>query len=508
MTYPRRVNTLAVITAVAFITGAGVMLLYSPLRHMESGDSAGYDYMAQSILRGQVPYRDAIDSKGPGSLYLSALVMLVGRAFGIQDIIAVRLFYVLLAGVFSALVYLVALAYLRSHLAATIAFAIPLVSEQFAEMVVEGTRPKIPMIIFGLLALLLIAKDKPFWAGFFSMLSCLCWQPGLVFTAVSALMFSRYLTSWRDLRALKALIGAAIPLAVVVSYFRAVGALGDLWTWTVHYNYSVYLPEAKVPATVALAQVWRLSRLAMGANIIWVELSIAGLAMYTASRLRARLKSRKVIAPPELFKDAIVIPPLAHLIFSMVNWQGEETLIIFFPFIGMFAAYFVLTIVRIVGSARFINQNRNAARAMRWSPVLAVLIIGVSIVRHAAAYRLAPGRTLQDQAAAFETVSEILGPTDKVYVHGTVELLVFLNRPNMNPYIFLPYGKDDYIASRLPGGFNAIVDQMEAQAPKVIALSRLRTVSHRDELLQWAAEHYEPFPLDFGHDSVYVRAHR
>ncbi len=157
MTYPRRVNTLAVITVVAFITGAGVMLLYSPLRHMESGDSAGYDYMAQSILRGQVPYRDAIDSKGPGSLYLSALVMLVGRAFGIQDIIAVRLFYVLLAGVFSALVYLVALAYLRSHLAATIAFAIPLVSEQFAEMVVEGTRPKIPMIIFGLLALLLIA---------------------------------------------------------------------------------------------------------------------------------------------------------------------------------------------------------------------------------------------------------------------------------------------------------------------------------------------------------------
>jgi multisubunit Na+/H+ antiporter MnhF subunit len=246
----------------------------------------------------------------------------------------------------------------------------------------------------------------------------------------------------------------------------------------------------------------------MGANIIWVELSIAGLAMYTASRLRARLKSRKVIAPPELFKDAIVIPPLAHLIFSMVNWQGEETLIIFFPFIGMFAAYFVLTIVRIVGSARFINQNRNAARAMRWSPVLAVLIIGVSIVRHAAAYRLAPGRTLQDQAAAFETVSEILGPTDKVYVHGTVELLVFLNRPNMNPYIFLPYGKDDYIASKLPEGFKAIIDQMEAQAPKVIALSRLRTVSHRDELLRWAAEHYEPLPLDFGHDSVYVRAHR
>src|SRR5215510_3587215 len=229
-----RVNVATAIAFIALLIGSGVMLLYSPLRHMESGDSAGYDYMAQSILRGQVPYRDAIDSKGPGSLYLSALVMLLGRAFGIQDIIAVRLFYVVLAGVLCALTYLVALAYLRSHLAAMIAFAIPLVSEQFAEMIVEGTRPKIPMIIFGMLTLLLIAKDKPFWAGVCSMLSCLCWQPGLAFTGVALLIFSRYFTSWRDSRALKVLVGAAIPLAGVVLYFSAVGALGDLWTWTVH----------------------------------------------------------------------------------------------------------------------------------------------------------------------------------------------------------------------------------------------------------------------------------
>jgi hypothetical protein len=268
-TGPRRsstINAVAAIAIVAFLVGAKVMLFYSPLRHMESGDSAGYDYMAQSIVRGEVPYRDAIDSKGPGSLYLSALVMLIGKAFGIQDIIAVRMFYVVLAGILCALTYLVALAYLRSQLAAMIAFSIPLLSEQFAEMIVEGTRPKIPMIIFGLLTLLLIAKEKPFWAGVCSMMSCLCWQPGLAFTGVAVLMFSRYLTSWRDLRALRVLLGAVIPLVVVVVYFSAVGALRDLWTWTVHYNYSVYLPEAKEPPSAALAQVRRLASLAMGTS--------------------------------------------------------------------------------------------------------------------------------------------------------------------------------------------------------------------------------------------------
>src|SRR5258708_7348948 len=168
-----RIKPTVAIPVVAFLIGAAVMLGYSPLRQMEGGDSAVYDYMAQSIVRGQIPYRDAIDSKGPASLYLSALVMVLGKAFGLQDVLAVRVFYVLLVGVLCAVTYFVAEIYLRSRIAAIIAFPIPLVSEQFAEMMISGTRPKVPMILFGLTTLLLIAKDKPFWAGLCSMLSCL-----------------------------------------------------------------------------------------------------------------------------------------------------------------------------------------------------------------------------------------------------------------------------------------------------------------------------------------------
>ena len=84
-------------------------------------------------------------------------------------------------------------------------------------------------------------------------------------------------------------------------------------------------------------------------------------------------------------------------------------------------------------------------------------------------------------------------------------MLVLIHRPNMNPYIFLPYGKDDYIGSKVAGGFKTILDEMEAQAPKVVALSRLRTVTHQEDLLQWAADHYVKLPLEFAHDSVYVR---
>ena len=499
-----KLSSRPVLLLLVFSLGVTVMLMYRPFSQMEGGDSAVYDYMAQSIVRGQIPYRDAIDSKGPASLYLSAVVMVLGKAFGVQDILAVRMFYVLLVGVLCAITYFVAETYLRSRIAAIIAFFIPLVSEQFAEMMISGTRPKLPMILFGLTTLLLIAKDKPFWAGLCSMLSCLSWQPGLAFTGVAFLIFSRYLSSWRDLRALKVLAGAAIPLAVVIGYFYFAGALRDLWTWTVHYNYTVYLPEANVPPRVALAQVWRLAKLAMGSNIIWVKLSIAGWILYAAERLWRRFRERKIVAVPDLFRDALLIPPLIHLGFCTVNWQGEECLIPFFPFIGIFAGYFVIAIARIV-AVPFIKRSVRAVRLIDWAPVIPLVLVFISVIHHARGYELEPGRTLQEQQAAFKAVSDTLEPSDKIYVHGTLELLVLIHRPNMNPYIFLPYGKDDYIGSQVAGGFKTILDEMEAQAPKVVALSRLRTVTHQEDLLQWAADHYVKLPLEFAHDSVYVR---
>lgn len=493
------------IPVVALVIGVAVMLAYRPWRHMEINDSAVYDYMAQGILRGEIPYRDAIDSKGPGSLYLSALVMAIGKLVGLQDIIAVRLFYALLVGLLCVVTYFVARIYLRSRIAGVIAFLIPLMSDHFAEMMITGTRPKVPMILFGLMTLILIARDKPFWAGVCSMLSCLCWQPGLAFTGVALLMFSRYLTSWRDLRAVNVLAGAAIPFAIVIGYFFFAGALGDLWTWTVRYNYTVYLPEANVPPPAALAQVWRLANDAMGANIIWVKLSIAGFIVYALVRIWTRFKERKLVGGADLFKDAILIPPLIHLAFCIVNWQGEEGLIPFFPFIGIFAGYLVVTIARGISAISIIKRNAVAVRIVEWAPVIPVILICLSVINHARDFEFNPGRTLQDQEAAYKIVAEQLGPDDQIYVHGTLELLVFLHRPNMNPYIFLPYGKDEYIGSKVPGGFKAIVDEMEARKPKIVALSRLRTVVHSDLLLDWAASHYVNIPLEFGHNNVYVR---
>ena len=196
-------------------------------------------------MRGQVPYRDVIEIKTPASAYLSALAIVVGKAAGLSDIWSVRLLYILLVGILCAVTLLTAQMYLRGLV--VIAVLILLTWPGLAVLMVAGTRPKVPMIIFGLMTLVLIAAERPFWAGFCSMLACLCWQPGLLFTATGVLVFSRYLTNWRDARALKVLIGAAVPLGLVLLYFYGAGALGNFWNWTVRYNYRVYMPEGREP---------------------------------------------------------------------------------------------------------------------------------------------------------------------------------------------------------------------------------------------------------------------
>src|SRR5215471_1240678 len=85
------------IPAAAFCLTIGVSFLYRPLSQPERGDPAIYEYIAQTILRGGVPYRDVIDPKGPGAMYASAAAMWAGRRLGIQDVLAVRYVYILLA---------------------------------------------------------------------------------------------------------------------------------------------------------------------------------------------------------------------------------------------------------------------------------------------------------------------------------------------------------------------------------------------------------------------------
>jgi hypothetical protein len=197
-----------------------------------------------------------------------------------------------------------------------------------------------------------------------------------------------------------------------------------------------------------------------------------------------------------------LIPPLIYLVFRVINYPGEDDLIPLFPFIAIFAGYFALLVARLLASVRVLRRDFFHTE---WLLVVPIALILFPAFNQALSYRVETGRTLADQQKSFEAISAVLNPNDKIYVHGTLEVLVLLNKPNLNRYIFFARGTDDYYASKMVGGFKGIVDEMESEAPKVISLSRLQNVAHQDELIEWATDHYDKLPLDFAHNSVYVR---
>ena len=487
-------RTVWILGSAAFAISAGLMLLHRPWTQIEGGDEAIWDYVAQCILRGQVPYRDVVEIKAPLSAYLGAAAMFVGKSAGLRDIIAVRMLNVLMAGSLSTVTFLVGAAYLRSRHAAGLAVLIALAPSHFAEWMVAGTEPKLPMILFGMVSLLLVARHKPFWAGFFSMLSCLCWQPGLMFSGVVLLMFSRYLTSWRDPAVMRVALGALVPLTALVLYFLLVGALSDLWTWTIAYNFKVYAPETMKSLRDMTALLWKVSIRVFRFDLVFVALGFLGFIIFGIERIREEFKGGFSSRESDLFRDALLLAPLIYLGFCLVNFQSGPDLIPLFPFMGLFAGW---CLVNAGGKRMWLGFARPL-------PVLAVIALTALILFRAVTYRVDSGLTLQDQDRQVAAIGALLGPEDRFYVHGAVEIPVLLNKPNLNPYIFLDRGKDDWVARRTPGGFQAVIGEMETQAPKVVAISRMGKVAHRAELEQWVGEHYDKIDLA-GLEGIYLR---
>jgi hypothetical protein len=234
--------------------------------------------------------------------------------------------------------------------------------------------------------------------------------------------------------------------------------------------------------------------------ILW-GLGVIGFGMFAWQRIAEKYQQH--FRSSELFRDAIVIPPIVYLMFCTIDFQGGPDLIPFLPFIGVFAGLFFVELGKKTANASLL---KNRTSPFSWSaviPVAAICVMLVLLVVRTVRYK-PPIADLQNQRIAISRVAEYLTPTDKIYVHGTAEILVLLNRPNLNPYIALDSGADDYIAQQRPGGFKDVLDELGAASPKLVAISRLRNVRHGRELESWVLDHYEELDLP-GLEGVYIR---
>ena len=487
------------------ITLAVAALIYSQFEFMsvpERGDRANWDYMAQCIARGAVPYRDVVNIKSPLSAYIGAAAIVVTRPFGLQDVIAIRSIYFILAVLTVGFTFLVTDDYFSNRLTALLAATIMLTFNSFATLNC-GIQPKTVMVLFGLMSLWAIKRDCPVEAGIYGMLSALSWQPGLLFVGAAGLAFSHYLTSWRDLKVVKLLSGAAIPLLILVVYLGIAGALKASFLWTIHFNYAVYGPREVRPISGFFYWFNQLLSRPYRQERIYFYVAAAGFLIAIAKEVWVGARNGIRYCLDAAPRHAILIAPLVYFMFCMVDIQGGADLIPLLPFVGVFAA-----VAFSIGLSVLLAGVRRLKPAMTTTPIeyaaFVAVLAAVFVFSVADAFKFHRGfPTLKDQYEGVKELTERLEPGDKIFTHGQTEVLVLSGLTNASKYFFLDRGKDMYLNKVEPGGYEGWLARLKAERPRVVALSRLRAVDHGNDFRQWMRDDYQRY--DGTVFSFYVR---
>jgi len=479
-----------------WITFLFAMIVFSQLqfwRLPSAKDRANWDYFAQVISRGGVPYRDVVNIKTPLSAYIGAASIVITRPFGLSPVLATRITFAILGAFTVAFTFLVASLYSGSRRTGLLAAMILCGIFMFARLNSDGIQPKTPMVLFGLVSLWAMMKDRPFAAGLFGMLSALSWQPGLLFVGAGGLAVTRYLTTWRDRKIVRLMIGATAPLALFVAHLWIGGALREFYLWCFDFNMHVYAPrgftsygEFSERFTMLVEGYYSGERRYFLQAAVGIALAIATETYFAATKGRQGWRRLLDRAP----QHQVIIAPLIYLIFCRINIQGEQDLIPLLPFIGIFAAFLLIWIIdRLIGViGRLFTRIDPPTFQVAGC---AILLIFVFYARVRPVFSFDVGRKdLMEQRADAANILSRLQPGDQIWVHGQTELLVVAGLTNSHKYTNLDHGKDNYLDVVEPFGFEGWFDELKADGPRIVVFTRTANVDRQAEFLEWLNRDY------------------
>ena len=322
------------------------------------------------------------------------------------------------------------------------------------------------------------------------MLSALAWQPGLLFVGAASLAFSRYLTSWRDKKTLKMLVGAVIPLSILLAYFWVSGALQSFYLWNIHFNVTVYAPHESRSLQNFFQQLCRILNGFYHNSRDYFYVALAGLFVAIFQESRRAIKHGGRYFVERASTHAIIVAPLVYFGFCMIDIEGGADLIPLVPFVAIFAAVAIEVVVEQTANL-FSRLGKNSGPIESWAPVAIVAFIIYRNVTGAFLFeRGFP--TLKDQRPAVEEITSHLEPGDKIFVYGRTEILVLSGLTSVSKYFLLDRGKAQYLNQVEPGGFDGWLERLKAERPKIVALDRLGTDGSLQPLEEWVATEYEP----------------
>ena len=476
-------------------------------------------YAGQQMANGVPFYVSIFDVKSPLAYILAGIGVIISRLIGWNDIITIRLLFLLISCLTVVSVYFLMKYLFDSSEVGLLSALLFLCFYGFSYYSAYGPRAKILMLVFEILSIWATAKKKWFWGAFIGSIAFLTWQPMLIFPVLTiCLAFIQSTQKERILALLTSTGGFLIPLVITSLYFLSYSynafesfLYGTLLFYLLYADRGTsnsFLGRVKDSLENPLFAIIE----GFSAMMFFIILGFV-MIIFLFFLTRSNYNSFKEMVSEDSFIVIFGSFPVL-VVFALIDFQLFPDFLMFLPFVSIGCAKFLESLLPYFKTS-IANHHQDIYGLKRINPnrLYTLLILGIAIgfvfpAELMAYYRRAYYDNRYSQTLAYQQeqaakVLERFGKNTSILCLGKPELFVFLNRTNPSRYLFIMMGIDNYIHAVTPGGFEGWIQEIQGINPDLIAYGRTPNTPHTQKLLDWIDINYTSTKI--GPWQLYVR---
>ena len=413
-----------------------------------SRDLGVYTYGGQQFAEGVPPYVAIVNRAGPLAHLLPGVGAWLSRLAGIDDIVGMRVLFMLFAAASVAAAYVLGRDTFRSRLAGLTAAATLLSIKGFVIYSTGGPREKTPLVLFCLLAVLAVVHRRWAVAGLFIALATLTWQPAFFALAAGAAVAALMQAEGRLRSLVRFALGGLVPLAVTVAAYAALGDLkyflDDFLIINARYTRQVSLLDSP-------GSIWASTLTTYG----WTTwLIVGGLVMGLVLAVRAR-RAARAGDPRAAALVGMGALTVVGALWSLLAYNGWPDCFFAFP-------------VVVVGVAGLVPALRTRLSVPVLRAAVAVWLVAAVVLTTLYAIRTRD-HGLDEQRRDVAAVLRVL-PGARIMSVEAPPPLVLAHQRNPTRFQLFGNGLEDYLDATWPGGQAGYGRFVEQHAPDLLAV--------------------------------------
>lgn len=427
-------------------------------------DLAIYSYAGQQVADGVPPYLGVLNRAGPLAHVLPGIGSLVARAVGTDELVTMRVVFLLFATAAVCVMYLWGRDLFDSRAAGLVAASALLSFHGFIQYASNGPREKTPMALFVIVALWAVTRRRWFTAGLFTSLATLCLQTAFFSTFAAVAVAVLLVAPEGRVRAVvKVALGGLTPVVALGTWFALAGSLREAWDAFYVINRRYTVPD---PVADDLDRVWLDLQEAYGVTV-W--LLLAGAVLLALVTLAAVVPRARRGFPALQVLPAMTAGLAAGLWWITKEYDSWADLFPLLPFAALGLGAGAAVVVR-----RLPPRPRWVVAAIAATACLA-LAVSYSLTTR--------DDTLDLQRAATEAVMAQLPDDATIASVEGPQPLVLTGRTNPTRYQMFRSGLQDYMDDTWPGGLDGFKRDLVADGPDLVSTGETVSLTWRRALM-------------------------